>query len=256
MSCSKNELPIFDQEFIQLPNSYTAEFQKSKDGMAVPSGFPVTLGGQKRSGQINYTYEIDPEMSTAIEGFHYEILSNNGSVNLETLSGELPIQILDDNINLGENLSIVVRITSSDAAVSPNFAVGEFVFSVNCEFDMRGTYEFRNFDNWTGSEFTGTGEMTFLNNTPGTYVVDDFSFGTWPQELGIDPPTGSLRFVESNCGTFEMSGTDNYGDSWEMTEILESNGVDFTFKYSNTYGDFGTVTLTRTDGNTWPSLCL
>ena len=41
-----------------------------------------------------------------------------------------------------------------------------------------------------------------------------------------------------------------------MTEILESDGPNFTFKYENTYPEFGTVTLTRTDGGTWPALSL
>lgn len=253
-SCSKNEQILFEGEFIQIPSSYSAVYPKLNDGESIPSEFPIVFGGNQFQGEVSYTFEIDTMNSTAVEGFHYEVLSNTGTINGTTLNGEIPINILDDNFTVGESVSIIIEVVSSTADIEPNFARGEFIVGVSCELDLTCSYTFRNFDNFSGEEQTGSGTFSIYENTPGQYIVEDFSFGTWPQFLDIDPPTGSLRFIESNCGAMQLTGTDNFGDTWEMTDVLESNGPDFTFKYANSYGDFGTVTLTRTDGTTWPPL--
>ncbi len=41
-----------------------------------------------------------------------------------------------------------------------------------------------------------------------------------------------------------------------MDEILNSGSLEFTITWSNTYGEFGEVTLTKEDGSAWPTLTL
>lgn len=253
-SCSKNEQVTFDGEFIQLPATFSGDYERVNDGMGVPSGFTVRLAGAQKSSPINYNFEIDPA-STAIENLHYTVDATSGTIPANSNVGEMPVTILDDNINPGEVLTIIVVLTDADVPLNVNFSRGEYTIEVSCESDLSTTYTYTNTDNFTGETLTGEGEMTIFDEMPGVYVVTDFSFGTWPAAYGIDPPTGTLMFRE-NCGTISLSGTDNYGDTWSMVEILESGGPNFTFRYENTYPEFGTVTLTRTDGSDWPQLSL
>lgn len=253
-SCSKNELPLFEGEFLQLPASFEGSYERINDGQTTPSGFKVNLVGAQRSAPTSYTFEVD-DASTAIADFHYVVESNSGTIPANASSGDLPISINDDNINPGEVLTIVVNLTGGDVALNNNYATGSYTIQVTCEADLTTTFSYTNTDNFTGDTFTGTGTFSVFDNTPGVYVVEDFSFGSWAAAYGIDPPSGTLQFRE-NCGKITLSGTDNYGDTWEMTDISASNGPDFTFTYENTYGEFGTVTLTRTDGSSWPSLVL
>jgi len=253
-ACSKNEQPTFTGEFLQLPATFDGSYERVNDGNATESGFTVRLAGAQRSAATSFTFEVDPS-STAIENLHYSIDATSGSIPANANSGPIPISILDDNINPGEVLTIVVTLTGGDVPLNMNYTRGEYTIQVTCEGDLTTSYTYRNYDNFAGAEFTGEGEMTIFDNTPGSYKVTDFSFGSWPGAYSVDPPTGTLLFKE-NCGVISLSGTDNYGDTWTMTEILESDGPNFTFKYENTYPEFGTVTLTRTDGSNWPKLSL
>lgn len=255
-SCSKNENVVFNGEFIQLPASFQGLYERVNDGQGTPSGFTVRLVGPQKSSPVNFSFEVVDTSSTAIENLHYTVDSNSGMIPAESNTGIVPITILDDNIQPGEVLVLVVRLTGADVELNDNYLEGEYTLEVLCgESSLEVSYMFRNFDNFANQEFTGEDAFRIFDNNPGQYVVDDFSFGSWPGVYGIDPPSGTLRFRE-NCGTISLSGTDNYGDVWSMTEILESNGPNFTFKYENTYPEFGTVTLTMSDGSNWPPLQL
>jgi hypothetical protein len=254
-SCAKNEQVTFTGEFIQLPAVFDAAYPRINDGVNTPSGFIVRLVGAQKSTPVNFSFEVVDTASTAIENLHYVVDANSGSIPANSNEGSVPISIIDDNINPGEVLSLVVRLTSADVALNDNYVRGDYTIQVTCDADLSTSVNFTNFDNFADETFTGEDEFRIFDNTPGVYVVDDFSFGSWPGAYGIDPPTGSLRFRE-NCGVISLSGTDNYGDTWSMTEIIESGGPNFTFKYENTYPEFGTVTLTKADGSDWPSLSL
>ncbi|MDX1406674.1 MAG: hypothetical protein R3330_01040, partial [Saprospiraceae bacterium] len=63
---------------------------------------------------------------------------------------------------------------------------------------------------------------------------------------------GSLQLVDV-CNRISVSGVDNYGDSWQFV-INSISGADLNATWSNTYGEFGTVIISRTDGADWPPL--
>ena len=255
-SCSKNENLVFDGEFIQLQASFSGLYDRVADGEGVPAGYTVSLAGPQKSSPVNFTFEVVDTASTAIENLHYTIDSNSGVIPADSSVGIIPITILDDNFAPGEVLTIVVMLTSADVPLNDNYIRGEYTAEVLCgDSALSVAFSFRNYDNFAGEEFTGEDAFMIFDNTPGVYVVEDFSFGSWPGAYGISPPTGTLAFRE-NCGIISLSGTDNYGDVWMMVEILESGGPNFTFRYENTYPEFGTVTLTRLDGQNWPLLQL
>ncbi|NNE27868.1 MAG: hypothetical protein HKN09_13565 [Saprospiraceae bacterium] len=252
-ACEKNQAPIFDGEFLQMSANTPTNFAypRLNDGMGLPSGFTVILAGSQKSSPVNYTFEIDSS-STAIENLHYTLDATSGSIPANESIGEIPITILDDNIEPGEVLSIVINLTSADVSLSENYKTGTHNIQVLCETNVLGTYNYVHTDNFTGMDLSGTGEITRFGTSETEYQFSDFSFGAWDAAYGIDPPSGSLRFNE-NCGIVSITGTDNYGDNWSMTDIFSSGGPEFSFRFENTYGEFGTVTLTRQDGSDWPT---
>ncbi len=255
-ACSKNENVVFNGEFIQLPANFIGQYQRINDGIGTPAGYTVSLAGPQKSTPVNFTFEVVDSSSTAIADFHYTVESNTGTIPANSTVGDIPITINDDNIQPGEVVTIVVRLTSADVALNENYILGEYTATVLCgESELALAFAYRHYDNVAGEEFTGEDAFRIFDNMSGVYVVDDFSFGLWPDGFMIDPPTGTLQFRE-NCGTISFTGTDTFGDVWTMTEILESGGPNFTFKWENTYPDFGTVTLTRLDGQDWPILQL
>ncbi len=249
-SCEKNENKIFGGEFLQFAGpTQDFAYDKINDGAGIPSGFLVNYAGPSKSNAINFTFSIDPE-STAIENLHYTLDGTSGTIPANEFSGQLPITILDDEINPGEILSLIITIESTEIDVLPSSATSTFNISVLCDSDLNTTYSYVNTDLWMGGPFSGTGELT---GEDGIYDFSDFSFGSWEGVYNIDPPSGSLKFVE-NCGNVSYTGLDNYNESWVVEEIIASGGPEFTFRWSNTYGEFGTVTLTKDDGTDWPLL--
>ena len=254
-SCTKTENEVFSGEFLQLPLTFTGMYPKLNDGESVDLGISVSVAGPLRSSAVNYTFEVVDTSSTAVEGFHYTVESFSGTIPANSGSAMLPIKVIDDNIADGEKLILTVRLVSSDIELNPNYIEGEYSIEVICgESDLATEFTYENFDNFTGETITGEDALTIFENQPGQYKVNDFSFGSWEVAYGIsDVPTGTMLFRE-NCGVISMRGTDNYGDVWEMTEVVASGGPEFTFKYENTYGEFGTVTMRKKDGSNWPLL--
>lgn len=252
---------LFEGEFLEVEAGTTVTgdktyaYDRQNDGVGVPSGFNVVLASAHKSTDVNFTFEVDTA-STAIENIHYELNGNSGTIVSNSSSVELPITILDDNINPGEVWTIVVNLTSGDVEINPNYASGTHIIQVACAApdDIATEYTFVHRNNFTGNEQTGTGSMTNFGSSMTEFVFTDFSFGSWTEAYGIDPPSGNIRFIE-NCGAVSIAGSDNYGDQWMLNEVLESGGPVFTFTWSNSssYNEFGEVSLTRTDGSNWPA---
>ena len=110
-----------------------------------------------------------------------------------------------------------------------------------------GQYEYRTYDHFCGDEeFTGV--VTLWRDYSGEFFVDDFSFGTWSGCFGTLPPTGTLR-MQIECNTIlGFSGTDNYGDVWETTEV-EYTGTSVILHWVSTYPDYGSTELIPIDGS-------
>jgi hypothetical protein len=248
-SCSKIENDIFEGQFLQVPAaSQNFSYDRINDGVGVPSTFFVSYAGAPTSSPVDFSFAIDPA-STAIENLHYTLDGTSASIPAGEFSGDLPITILDDNINPGEVLSLIVSFTGSSVEFLPSASETTYNISVLCESDLATTYSFTTADPWMGAPTSGTGELT---GGDGEYQFSDFSFGTWAEVYQIDPPSGNLTFTE-NCGIVGINGQDNYGDTWSLSDVIASGGPEFTFRYENTYGEFATVTLVKDDGSDWPN---
>jgi hypothetical protein len=251
-SCNKEEFASsVTKEFVFLDSSNTdLFFQRPGTDEQVSAGVRVVMHAQGKTSAVNYTYEVLPS-STAVEGTHYVINSNTGSIQPNTVVDTLPLSIIPDNLVSCQTLTLDVRLVSSDL---PTTNMGTLSISLGVEggSELAGTVNYEHTENFVGSDLLGTTEI-IPTATPGNYMIEDFSFGAWTAAYGIDPPTGTLLW-KNNCSSISLSGTDNYGDTWQMDEILASDGPVFTFTWSNTYGEFGKVSLTRQDGKPWPLL--
>lgn len=89
----------------------------------------------------------------------------------------------------------------------------------------------------------------------GQYKITDLSFGHYAFVWGDDPAFSAAnpaKFVDA-CNVFSSKGTDQYGDPFTYT-VLKVEGKDLTVRWTNPYGDAGTIKFTRKDGKDWPPL--
>ena len=132
-------------------------------------------------------------------------------------------------------------------------------FSVGlvCPSDLAGTFDFVHTNQVTGpgggpcTEEPLTGTVTWTEIGPGQYSTSDGTFGLFPNCWADDPVTGIT--INDSCDLLSTSGSDQYGDSYTY-KVISIEGPVMVLSWENTYGDGGTVELTRQDGKDWPQL--
>ncbi len=101
---------------------------------------------------------------------------------------------------------------------------------------------------------SGTTVWTELNGpTSGRYLIDDLSFGLYPQVYNDAPANDGSAGVAWVCDELNALGFDQYNDPFTYT-VQNVNGSVLTLKYINGYGDRGTVEITREGGEDWPEI--
>jgi len=123
---------------------------------------------------------------------------------------------------------------------------------VVCPSELEGTMDYVQTSMFCPGQISGT--VTWTKASATTYKSSDFSFGSWVHCYGASGgvPGGTLTMSDA-CGVISMTGTDQYGDRYTY-KIDKVEGTKLTITWSNTYGEFGTVVLTRKDGKNWPAL--
>lgn len=168
------------------------------------------------------------------------------------------------DMKVGDNFTLSFEVTTA----SGTFRTGSTInIAVSCSTKFPGTYDYEGFDFWCGGD-PFSGEVTITETSPGKYTFDDWSFGAYERCYnGFAPANwGTLAFIRytdtnacdecsqsAPCNMISVEGVDAYGDSWTFA-IDEVNGDQLTMTWSNTYGEAGSVTLTRKDGSNWPPL--
>jgi len=229
------------------PDQTAFSFLKTAPNQTSNLAVEVAKIGIPFTSNINYILAVVNDQTTAIEGKHFS-LNRNGVIDPGKLISNANVIVELDSLEVGEIYTLTLQLESADI----DFREGPvtYTFELMCEGDLSTTYTFVNEDTWMDGPFSGTGE---LSGGDGEYEFSDFSFGAWAAVYMIDPPSGSLKFVE-NCGIIGYTGLDNFNGTWTVEEVISSGGPEFSFKWSNTYGEFGTVTLTKDDGTDWPLL--
>lgn len=128
-------------------------------------------------------------------------------------------------------------------------------WAVVCTSDLAGTFDFVQTDMFCAGEVTGS--VTWTEETEGVYKSSDYVFGSYTPCYNAGPVNNdkngvSLKIIDA-CNRISVQGTDNYGDSYKYA-IQKVDGKTLTIRWENTYGEYGTVVLTRKDGKNWPPL--
>jgi len=181
-SCSEQTSPIFEGEFLQMETNCPSRntYLRINDGVGESSQMFVKLAGAQRSNPVNFTFEIDPE-STAIENLHYTIEGTSASIPANASSVELPITILDDNINAGELLTLNLNLVSSDLDLNPNYSNACYEINVTCPIDGKylGDYAVSYVDAqflFGPATFGEEGTIVTLSEVAGTTSKRSFDF--------------------------------------------------------------------------------
>lgn len=131
-----------------------------------------------------------------------------------------------------------------------------YSWAVVCQSDLAGPYDYSTIVTAVGpggvfpaGPLTGTGALG-ATTTTGSYTVTDVSFGVYGAVYGDTPAVGCR--LSDACNFLRFTGSDQYGDTYTFT-FVSNTGTALTFKWNNTYGDYGTTTLTRKDSKIWPA---
>jgi len=85
----------------------------------------------------------------------------------------------------------------------------------------------------------------------GLYGTPDFSFGMFEDVWGDDPATNGSAMIKWFCSDLLPEGADQYSDAYTYV-ITGVSGPTMTIMWNNTWGDIGTVDLTREGNANWP----
>jgi hypothetical protein len=104
---------------------------------------------------------------------------------------------------------------------------------------------------------TGSDVFVAIDDTSYTFESGCFDFGYYAtiygdSDCGQGTGLGGTIKIQDLCEKLVMSGNDQWGDSWIMYDV-STNGSSLTYTWENTYGEKGTTTMTRTDGENFPN---
>lgn len=169
----------------------------------------------------------------------------------------------------GDSFSVRWELTTADGRVFDSWSptvcsaeVEEATCSVNwsvvCESDLAGTFDYVSTNYVQGGgggaqPGTFTGTVTWEEVATGKYSTTDASFGQFTNVWGDSPAVGDDMVIQDACNVLTISGGDQYSDTYTY-RIVSVDGPVMTINWNNTYGDAGTVVLTRQDGRDWPAL--
>jgi len=249
---------LYTEEYLELDaattvtGSRTYSYLRVNDGVGVPSGFIVNLGAAHSASPINFTFEVDAS-STAIENLHYTLSGTSGTIQANSSTAELPITILDDNINPGETPTLVINLTGGDVSINPNYATASHVMQVLCMSDLEGTYVTTSTGTSTDpccpTETTVSSEVTLTAGSgEGTYSISDWSAGMyleWYDVYGITADTDLSTTVSDVCNNVSIAETgEPFGNTFSAAGTVdEATGV-ITYTWLSGWGDTAEVIMT------------
>ncbi|MEL6559725.1 MAG: hypothetical protein AAFQ94_16160 [Bacteroidota bacterium] len=200
---------ILDESFVELDAARTVtqllpfNYLRENDGVAKPSGFLVNRVSTNSSNAVNVTIAVD-QASTAIEGLHYNLVSSTVTIPAGEFSAAVGIEILADNIEVGEELDIVLEIVSADLPINQTVSKATHRVSISCPIT---------------ADYTGTYRLEVINNTApfgGSYGDD-----------------GDIVEVRAGVGQFDrvftnlLAGFAGFERDFEFSLICESIKVPF-----------------------------
>ena len=171
------------------------------------------------------------------------------SVNVPYTDLLAALGLSSDDVELGDDFVFTFKPTTASGTFNQGTTL---TTPVTCMSDLSGAMDFVSTNYFCGGDPL-TGTVTLTDAGGGKYTCDDWAFGTYPECYGGTAASWGTLALTDVCNQISVSGADNYGDTWEWT-ITSIDGATLNFDWTQTYGEFGTVSLTRKDGKDWPPL--
>lgn len=217
------------------------------------SNYSIQIGSTEVSGSDRtYTISVDPA-STAVEGVAFTFNSMSATIPAGQYNATFDITVDYAGIP-NEGAILFINLAGNQLAqfktqfrldlgkLCPSFLGGTHTYTSSSLVSGAG-------GGCTGTE-TNSGEVTWTAEGNGVYSTSDASFGQFNTCWG-DSPAAGIQF-QHLCNTITVDDTtsDQYGDSYSYT-IVSVSGPVMVMNWTNTYGDGGTVTITRENGEDW-----
>ncbi|AZA59046.1 hypothetical protein [Chryseobacterium shandongense] len=245
-SCREHENLTYDGESF-------LHFDK-KDQTVANGNVNITYGVTKAvSGDHNVEIIFNSAKSTAILGTDFTIVESKDVLKDGSVLGDFVINVTPAAAAAKKEAVFTLQSSTLQNAVFNQEVLVKFA----CESLLAGTYQFSTSNFYTpdtGVVVLGpvTGTVTFATTAvSGEYTISDASFGAYKAMYGGSTVASNVR-LRDLCNTLSFFGNNQYGDSHSISNIVV-NGNQLTFKWSTSYGEYGTTTLTKSNGN-WPAL--
>lgn len=243
-----------DEEQMYFEGDSLLHFDKS--AQTAPDGdYMVTYGVTKAvSGDHNVSLVFNQAKSTAILGTDFTIVEGSDVLKGGSARGDFKINVTKAAaVAKKRAVFTVTSSTLTNAAFNQEVTV-----SFACTSALAGTYQYSTVNYFTPD--TGvvgtvpvTGNVTFTATTvTSEYLISDASFGAYNKLYGGNPAAATGVRLRDLCNTISVFGSNQYGDTHAISNVVVS-GNQLTFKWTTSYGEYGTTTLTKSNGS-WPAL--
>jgi len=169
-----------------------------------------------------------------------------------------------DNLPDGATYTLVLTLDESQVSILDDYNFHVVTITKNCVTEnIGGSHPYRQYNMVGGTEgpvdTIKTGTMVWSQTAAGTgiFKIADLSWGLFSSVRGINAATvsGGNNFIQWTCAGLRANTQDQFGNSYTY-DVVSVNGPVFTFNWTNTHGDKGTVEVTRNNGRDWPTSLL
>lgn len=230
-------------------NTATFTYLRENIGAELDAGFGVNLAAVSNTSGVDVSFEVDAT-STAIAGTHYNASATSVTIPAGEFSANLPITILPDNIEAGEQWTIIVNITSvTGGEVNPNYATATHTVQISCPPNIGiGNYvtEVAGISDpdacATGFAYAGDAITVTFDPGTGLYTVSDADIGYFSGDYT------AAADVENICDALTITGNPNapFGIAFVGSGVYEPGGgangtgrIVFQCYYDQTYAGAG-----------------
>lgn len=226
LGCTKEDVLTVDFE----TKAHFTETEVTKRPLFTQAGqveresVEVTLLGSASSSAIDLNVSVDSEASTAVEGVHYQLITESVSIPAGEYSAPIEFDILLDGFESPDDLrSLVITISgaATEGVAAQNTTI-EITLGYSCISDIPlGTY--------IESE-SGT-EVELTRNEDGVYVLSNMNFRYYNPAYGDVP-----GYFTDVCNQLKLQG------------VPVAEAFDIAWIGSGTYNpDDGSLSFTRSD---------
>lgn len=187
----------------------------------------INIIGPQQSQPVNVQWQFDAEESTAVEGvqFRFATTSRTATIPANSSYGYIPIEILMDNFEVGEEYSIVANITSADLPIAPGLDETTFFFSKVCPSEIPAGIWSTNVADPDGGFY----EIEIESVGGGEYIIKNFNLDFQPPFYDtFDNLPISGRFADV-CNELTLIGTSQYSVTWRGTGVYDQEAQTITF---------------------------